>query len=169
MNTSNKYTASTDGSCNNNSTERVGGSSYVILQSGNIIKSAACSFTGTTNNRMELLAIVSVVNWLPERSEVVIHSDSQYSINALSGRVTPKTKNPDLIIKFKKIVLEKHIKVDFSWVKGHNGDRMNGYADYLAYKAFCMKCNELGIPVNEVNSSEHKYYENSIQFQSETI
>ena len=57
-----KYEAYTDGSCDNLSPYGEGGSAYIILKDGIIIKESKKGFVGTTNNRMEMLAIISAVN-----------------------------------------------------------------------------------------------------------
>ena len=86
-----KFIAYTDGSCDNLSLRRPGGAAYVILdENGQLFKKASKGFLGTTNNRMELLAIVSVVNSLPANSEVTIYTDSRYCIMALNSKKPKK-------------------------------------------------------------------------------
>lgn len=125
-----KFIAYTDGSCDNLSQRKPGGAAYVILdEKGELYKKASKGFLGTTNNRMELLAIVSVVNSLPKNSEVVIYTDSQYCITALTSK-KPK-KNLDLIRRFHSIC-DLNILVEFEWVKGHNGVFYNEMCDKMA-------------------------------------
>ena len=128
----NSYSAFTDGSSDNKNPLRPGGSAYIIFDSqGNEVKRMSKGFMGVTNNKMELLAIVSVVNSLPPNSSVTIHSDSQYSINVLSGRWRA-SENLRIINLYRRLVAEKNIKVTFEWVRGHNGDEWNELCDQIA-------------------------------------
>ena len=128
----NSYSAFTDGSSDNKNPLRPGGSAYIIFDSqGNEVKRMSKGFMGVTNNKMELLAIVSVVNSLPPNSSVTIHSDSQYSINVLSGRWRA-SENLKVINLYRRLVAEKNIKVTFEWVRGHNGDVYNELCDQMA-------------------------------------
>jgi len=128
-----RFTAYTDGSCDNFSEKRAGGAAYIIFNEDmTLFKKASKGFEHTTNNRMELLAIISVVNALPEYSEVIIHTDSKYCITALNSR-SPK-KNLDLIAKYHR--LSKNISVKFEWVKGHSGNIYNEECDRMANAEF---------------------------------
>ena len=126
------YSAFTDGSSDNKNPLRPGGSAYIIFDSqGNEVKRASKGFKNTSNNRMEILAIISVVNSLPYGSSVTIYSDSQYSINVLSGR-WQASMNLDQVALYRRLVAEKNIKVTFEWVRGHNGDVYNELCDQMA-------------------------------------
>ena len=81
----NKYIAYTDSSADNLETKKVG-AAYIIIQNGNIIHQSNKKFIDTTNNRMEMLAIISAVNFVPEHSELAVYSDSQYAINVFNGK-----------------------------------------------------------------------------------
>lgn len=142
----NFFEAYTDGSCDNLSKFHSGGSAYVVLSDGVIIKEGCKGFLHTTNNRMEQLAIISVINFLPSNSKVVIHTDSQYSIISFTYPAKKDAKNKDLIGLFHRLVREKHINYRFVWVKGHNGNEWNEYVDNLAYTAYRNICAERGIP-----------------------
>lgn len=137
------YIAYTDGSCDNLSKERAGGSAYVILKDGEIAKIKNHGQLNTSNNRMELLAIISAVNACPDGAYVDIYTDSQYCILVLSKSYKPK-KNPDLYELFKKCAA--HVAgVRFHWVKGHDGNKYNELADQLAYGAYCDICDQYNI------------------------
>lgn len=137
------YHVYTDGSCDNVRI-KVGGSGYVILKDGEVIKTKNKGFYPTTNNRMELLAIVSALNSLPDGSEVIVFTDSQYCIKVLDGYM--HEKNQDLINLYLKI--SKSLKrIVFMWVKGHNGNKYNEMADELAFSAFKEKSERLGKPI----------------------
>ena len=128
----NSYSAFTDGSSDNKNPLRPGGSAYIIFDSdGQEIKRKSKGFRNTTSNRMEILAIISVVNSLPYGSSVTIHSDSQYSINVLSGR-WQASMNLDQVVLYRSLVAERNIKVTFEWVRGHNGDEWNELCDQMA-------------------------------------
>jgi ribonuclease HI len=96
-------------------------------------------FRHTTNNRMELLAVIVGLEKLKNpKSKVLVVSDSKYVVDSvLKGWVfgwekkgfTGK-KNPDLWIRFLKIYREHH--VDFKWIKGHNNHLQNERCDALA-------------------------------------
>lgn len=137
------YVAYTDGSCDNLSKERAGGSAYVILKDGEIVKMKNHGQLNTSNNRMELLAIISAVNACPDGSFIDIYTDSQYCILVLSKSYKPK-KNPDLYELYKKCA--DHVGgVRFHWVKGHDGNTYNELADQLAYGAYCDICDQYNI------------------------
>lgn len=99
-------------------------------------------FRLTTNNRMELLAVIVGLEKLRQPGmSVLVVSDSKYVVDAVEkGWVMgwekkgfQGKKNPDLWIRFLKIY-RKH-KVDFKWVKGHNNHLQNERCDQLAVMA----------------------------------
>lgn len=103
-------------------------------------------FRLTTNNRMELLAVIVGLEKLknPDMTVLVV-SDSKYVVDAVEKKWVfgwEKTnfkgkKNPDLWIRFLKIY-RKH-KVDFKWIKGHNNHPQNERCDELAVMASLQK------------------------------
>ena len=130
--TQKSFIAWTDGSGNWFHPDKPGGSAYIIIgEDGNEYKRASKGFLHTTHNRMELLAIVSVVNSLPNGAEVVIHSDSQYSINVLSGK-WGASENLDIVDRYRSICRAKGIKATLKWVRGHAGNRYNEECDKMA-------------------------------------
>lgn len=146
------YVAYTDGSCDNLNKYRAGGAGYVILKDGEIFKVKNKGFLNTTNNRMEILAIISVCNSLPEGAFVDIYSDSQYSISFLVS--SKGKKNRDLLELYKKC--SAHLGgVRFHWLKGHNGDKYNEMADDLAFSAYREICEEYHIPIGRRMSETH--------------
>lgn len=108
----------------------------------NVCKEVAEGFRLTTNNRMELLAVIIGLEMLKKANmKVLVVSDSKYVVDAIEkGWVfgwekkgfTGK-KNPDLWIRFLK-VFRKH-QVRFQWIKGHNNHPMNERCDRLAVEA----------------------------------
>ncbi len=99
-------------------------------------------FRKTTNNRMELWAIIAALEKITkENQEVLITTDSKYVVNAVEKRWLfdwqkkqfKGKKNPDLWIRFLK-VYKKH-RITFHWVKGHNHHPQNERCDFLAVEA----------------------------------
>ncbi|HBH48478.1 MAG TPA: ribonuclease HI [Bacteroidales bacterium] len=114
----------------------------VILQAGNHYKEFSEGFRMTTNNRMELLAVIVGLEKLKfEGTEVLVYTDSRYVCDAVEKgwlfsweKVRfKKKKNPDLWIRFLK-VYRKHT-VKFQWVKGHANIPGNERCDQLAVDA----------------------------------
>lgn len=141
-----EYVAYTDGACDNISPLKPGGSAYVIMKEGNIVRARNHGCINTSNNRMELLAIVSAATFTPERSCLDIYTDSQYCINVLTGKWSA-TANTDLVEKFK--MAAKNLKsVVFHWVKGHSGDVYNEMVDDMAYSAYMEQVEKYGLQPN---------------------
>ena len=110
------------------------GSSYV--------KEYSQGFRKTTNNRMELLAVIEALKKLKiENASVVVFTDSKYVVDSVEKKWVfsweknnfKKKKNIDLWLKFLKIFREHTVK--FKWVKGHNNHPQNERCDHLAYEA----------------------------------
>lgn len=128
------YTAYTDGSCNNLSHLREGGAAYIITDGQTIIKQQSKGYIGTTNNRMELLAILSAVASVPERSSLLVKTDSRYCIAVLSDKGNAGKlglANADIIDRYFKYAARLE-SVRFEWIKGHDGNPLNELADELA-------------------------------------
>lgn len=112
------------------------------MLSGKYRKEISAGFMLTTNNRMELLAvIVGLENIKKENSGVIVYSDSKYVVNAVEkgwlfnwqNKGFKGKKNPDLWKRFLS-VYKKH-SVKFVWVKGHNNNLENERCDTLAVDA----------------------------------
>ncbi len=130
----------TDGSCLGNP----GNGAYAgILEFDGKKKEIVGGFTHTTNNRMELLAVVEALNVLKEPCDVELYTDSQYVAKAINAgwlegwkkngwktAAKKPVKNQDLWIRFDEAV-KKH-NVSFRWVKGHAGHPENERCDELA-------------------------------------
>ena len=86
----------------------------------------------TTNNRMEMTAVVRGLDQTPAGSEVLITSDSSYVINTMTKGWKRKV-NQDLWAELDRTVGERY--VTWQWVKGHNGHTENERADRLAVGA----------------------------------
>lgn len=114
----------------------------VILRSGNHYKEISAGYRKTTNNRMELMAVIVGLESIKKPGqEVLIYSDSKYVIDAvekrwLNGWVSKGfagKKNKDLWLRFLEVY--KLHKVKFKWVKGHAGHPENERCDELAVAA----------------------------------
>ena len=114
----------------------------VVLLSGKHRKEISQGFKLTTNNRMELLAVIIGLESLKKNNEtVVVYSDSKYVVDAVEKKWVfswektnfNKKKNPDLWIRFLKIYRQHNIA--FKWVKGHSNNVENNRCDLLAVEA----------------------------------
>ena len=120
----------------------------VVLRFGQHKKELSGGFLRTTNNRMELMAVIIGLEALKERCKVTLHSDSQYIVNAVTSGsafrwrdngwgINPsgskKVKNPDLWERL-LAAYERH-EVEMVWVKGHAGIDDNERCDVLAMEA----------------------------------
>ena len=114
----------------------------VVLKCGGYAKEMSGGFSLTTNNRMELLAVITgleAINWA--NAEVHVWSDSSYVVNAINKgwlenwqrKGFAKVKNPDLWMRLVPL-LRKH-RVAFHWIKGHAGHPENERCDALAVAA----------------------------------
>ena len=83
----------------------------------------------TTNNRMEILAVVKGLQTVPEASEVTVYSDSQYVINTMT-RNWKRNANQDLWEQLDAEVNKRAVK--WQWVRGHSGHPLNEEVDKLA-------------------------------------
>ncbi|HRW62643.1 MAG TPA: ribonuclease HI [Bacteroidales bacterium] len=114
----------------------------VVLMSGPHRKELSAGYRKTTNNRMELLAVIVGLEALKnENSEVDVYTDSKYVADAVEKKWVfgwektyfKKKKNPDLWIRFLKVYRKHH--VHFHWVKGHANIPENERCDQLAVNA----------------------------------
>jgi ribonuclease HI len=114
----------------------------VVMESGRHRKELWEGFRNTTNNRMELLAVIVGLETLKfPGTEVVVVSDSKYVVDAVEKgwvfqwerKGFAKKKNPDLWKRF-LLVYRRHT-VRFHWVRGHNGHPQNELCDQLAVAA----------------------------------
>ena len=114
----------------------------IVLLSNKLRKELSKGFRLTTNNRMELLAVIVSLEALKKKSEsVIVYSDSRYVVDAVEKKWVfgwektnfNKKKNPDLWIRFLKIYRQH--SVTFKWVKGHSDNSENNRCDLLAVEA----------------------------------
>lgn len=114
----------------------------VILRCGSLEKEMSGGFECTTNNRMELLAVIvglEAIKW--EKATVEVYSDSSYVVKAINEgwlqnwerKGWRRVKNVDLWQRF--LAVYKRHKVTFNWVRGHAGHPENERCDALAVAA----------------------------------
>lgn len=114
----------------------------VVLQWGAAMKELAQGFRLTTNNRMELMAVIVGLQQLTRDGlDVVIYSDSSYVVNSVEKgwvfdwvkKGFAGKKNADLWAEYLK--LHRKHKIKFVWVKGHADNHWNNRCDQLATSA----------------------------------
>lgn len=110
-----------------------------VLLCGDLRRELSAGFARTTNNRMELLAVIAgleAIRW--DNARVELYSDSTYVVNAINEgwlenwqrKGFKKVKNVDLWLRFLPLY-QKHT-ITFHWVKGHAGNPENERCDRLA-------------------------------------
>ena len=129
----------TDGACSGNP----GPGGYgAILRCGTLEKELSAGYRRTTNNRMELLAVIvglEAIRW--DRADITVWSDSSYVVDAVEKQWVfswekkgfAKKANPDLWVRF--LDLYRRHNVRFKWIRGHNGHPENERCDRLAVAA----------------------------------
>ena len=114
----------------------------VILRSGNHYKELSGGFRMTTNNRMELLAVIEGLNAIKQPgAQVTIYSDSKYVVDSVEKKWVfgwvkkgfKDKKNKDLWIRY--LAVHKLHNIKFIWIKGHNDHPENERCDVLAVAA----------------------------------
>ena len=129
----------TDGSAKGNPGK---GGYGIVLIAGKHYKEISQGFRHTTNNRMELLAVIVGLEHLKSnKSDVVVFSDSKYVVDSVEKKWVFQwqkkgfkgKKNADLWKRF-LLIYQKH-NVSFQWVKGHAGHPENEKCDLLAVEA----------------------------------
>lgn len=128
-----------DGACSGNPGP---GGFGVIMRCGTYEKTISEGYLCTTNNRMELLAVITgleAIKW--EKADVTVWSDSSYVVDAVEkgwvfgweAKNFAKKANPDLWRRFLS-VYRRH-NVNFRWIRGHNGHPENEQCDRMAVAA----------------------------------
>lgn len=114
-----------------------------ILQWGNQAKELSQGYRRTTNNRMELMAVIAALEALTKEAlNIIIYSDSQYVVKAvqegwlknwIATNFKGGKKNKDLWLRYAE--LAKNHSIRFSWVRGHADNALNIRCDILATTA----------------------------------
>tara|TARA_B100000927_G_scaffold282650_1_gene269548 strand:- start:467 stop:916 length:450 start_codon:yes stop_codon:yes gene_type:complete len=136
----------TDGACKGN--PGIGGWG-AILEYGNSKKEIKGFSKNTTNNIMELTAVIKALECLNRKCKITITTDSNYVKNGITewikswkinGWKTSKkstVKNKELWVKLDNLVA-KH-EINWKWIKGHSGHPQNERADQLANEAIILE------------------------------
>jgi len=124
----------TDGACSHN--PGMGGWA-AVCKCGDFIRKVSGGEKETTNNRMELAAVIGGLKALKSPHEVIVYTDSKYMIDVLCGHTPswiniPGRKNQDLLLEIIKTKREGGHKVKFVKIPAHSGNAMNELADKLA-------------------------------------
>ena len=130
----------TDGSCEGN--PGPGGWGFVWVQDEEILLERAGHDPATTNNRMELQALIEAFRALPRDAELTVHSDSQVCVNTVNQwaagwerrgwkRKGGPIKNLEQVKELYALAGDRP-GVRLEWIKAHDGSRWNEYADVLA-------------------------------------
>lgn len=121
----------TDGSCIPNPGS--GGWAFCALADSNDVTPLEWHVSGgeaqSTNNRMELTAVIEALNFFSKKKKFHIYSDSQYVIKCAKG-VYKRKKNTDMWKEYD--ISSSGKKIEWTWVKGHSNDKYNETVDFLA-------------------------------------
>lgn len=141
-----QYTIYTDGSVNKNPGGAGGWGAVIINNVNHTYREIQGGDPKTTNNRMEMSAAIYAISSTPEGCYIEIFTDSQYLKKALTNGWLEKWKKNGWMTTAKTPVLNQDLWeeldrlgqsrfIDFNWVKGHAGNRLNERCDYLAKEA----------------------------------
>ncbi len=129
-----------DGSCEGN--PGPGGWGFVWVEDGEIIAQDSGVHPDTTNNRMELTALIAAYKALPDNASITVYSDSQLCVKTVNEWAAGWEKrgwrrkggpiaNLELVKElYARAGTRPHVKLQ--WIKAHDGSRWNEYADALA-------------------------------------
>jgi len=117
----------TDGSCLKNP-GGPGGWAFIFIDKDREIHMSDGE-KSTTNNKMELQAVIEGLRFIKSKERCKIYSDSLYVINCAIGKWKRKA-NQDLWNEYEKVSFDKNI--EFEWVKGHSGNEYNEKVDKMA-------------------------------------
>ena len=115
-----------------------------LLKSADAQKEIYGGELGSTNNRMEMMAVIEALSTLKRPCKVVLHVDSQYVLKGMTEwlpgwkargwktAAKAPVKNVDLWQRLDALVNSGSHQIEWRWVRGHNGDPGNERADQLA-------------------------------------
>lgn len=126
------YIIYTDGGCECNPGGRGGYGAVIINNSTGELTDISEGFRSTTNNRMEVMAVIKALEKIEKGTHIQLFSDSQYVIKTMSGMFR-KRKNTDLWRRLDRLV--EDFSIDWNWVRGHDGNIYNERCDTLCTEA----------------------------------
>jgi ribonuclease HI len=154
----------TDGACHGNqkvNVDRPGGWAYIIIKDGEIIHKDLNADKDTTNNKMELTAIIKGLEYLTEMSisnqHINIRTDSMYVLKGVTEWMSNWKKNNwknakketvknselwKMLDRYHTRLLELKNKIEWKWVKAHATDKYNNLVDRLANDAIALLNNK---------------------------
>jgi ribonuclease HI len=135
-----KHGVFTDGACEGN--PGPGGWSAIWVQDDRVVEERTGGAAATTNNRMELMAMIEGLRMLPEDAELTLYSDSNLCVQTVNEwaagwekrgwkRKTGPIANLELVQELYALKKRRR-RVTIKWIKAHDGSRWNEYADVLA-------------------------------------
>ncbi len=129
-----------DGSCDGN--PGPGGWGFVWVENDEVVAEQSGTDPATTNNRMELRALIEAYKTLPEDTRLTVHTDSQLCVKTINEwaagweqRGWRRKKGPIANLELVQELWDlanAHPDVTLQWIKAHDGSRWNEYADALA-------------------------------------
>ena len=130
----------TDGSCEGN--PGPGGWGTVWVEDDRVVQEDFGYAPSTTNNRMELSALIAAYRMLPDDASVTVYSDSRLCVDTINQwaagwerrgwrRKSGPIANLELVKELYALA-NRHASVRLEWIKAHDGSRWNEYADALA-------------------------------------
>lgn len=161
----------TDGACiGNGNPENIGGWSFVFIQKGELFFKAVGVEKNTTNNRQEITGVLNSLRCCLEYkiTDFIIFSDSQYVVNGFNSWVINWAKKhfmrgyPPAPIPNQDLWKQMyHIKdqfqsVDLRWVKGHNGNKWNEFADQLIEDEMAKDSNFISLQNKSLSYADRK-------------
>ena len=132
----------TDGACSGNPGP---GGWGALIKYNNSTKEISGSEKNTTNNRMEMMAVIKALKYIDTKSQINLYTDSKYVKEGITNWIITwkknnwknsqkkDVKNKDLWIELDSLSLKHNI--NWNWVKGHSGNIENDIADKLATEA----------------------------------
>ncbi len=129
-----------DGSCDGN--PGPGGWGFVWVENDEVVSEQSGTDPATTNNRMELRALIEAYKTLPEDARLTVHSDSQLCVKTINEwaagweqRGWRRKKGPIANLELVQELWDlsnTHPGITLQWIRAHDGSRWNEYADALA-------------------------------------
>ena len=129
-----------DGSCDGN--PGPGGWAFVWVENDGVVAEQSGTDPATTNNRMELRALIEAYKSLPEDARLIVHSDSQLCVKTINEwaagweqRGWRRKKGPIANLELVQELWDlsnTHPGITLQWIRAHDGSRWNEYADALA-------------------------------------